>query len=193
MRFWIFWAFAIALPADAHAQNSGVRRLTVAVAVEDDSIGGIISSAMRAAVRSLGDVDIVGAKESPDFVIEGIILCDGSCSRTPSVAASIQVWSVLTFDDLQHKLQWAGIVASDSATRILQQTLTSYRHERSSWVARWGRDRWEPAARQLVARIDSGCFEQLRTSLRILAMPLGEARNSAAKAFVEKQWNCDGF
>jgi hypothetical protein len=160
-------------------------RLRVSVQVEDDSIGGVISSGFRSAFRSLGDIDVVSAAENPDVVLEGVVLCVPECaSNWSAVHLSLRLWAPVTRSLLVSDLAFAGIRAADSSVAKLSAILSGAQFTRNTWVATWGRSKYDAEARTLVATIDSRCLEEIRRIRRIQAMPEVKAGDAAFRALL---------
>src|ERR1043165_3124368 len=69
-------------------------RIKITVDVDDGGTGGVFRSAFSSAFRSLGDVDVVAKDGEPDYVLDGVILCDPeTCKNPTSYAVSLRLYS----------------------------------------------------------------------------------------------------
>jgi hypothetical protein len=172
-----------AVSSSLHAQQQ--ERLRIAVAIDDDSIGGVLSSAFRGALRSLGDVDIVLSAEDPDWILEGSFLCTPGCIDVTEVSGSIRLIYPLSKTDVSRDLRTVGIRAPDSIVTKLAGMLARFQYTRAAWTVKWGKARFTEAPRAFVARLDAQCFEPHRVFTRIIAMPEGPVKHAATDAWLK--------
>jgi hypothetical protein len=154
----------------AHGQ-----KIRVAVAVQDTASGGIFSSGFASALRALGDVDVVSSMESHDYAVRGVVLCSDTCSNTRSYSLAIRfvepmpssvagyLTSVAFF-----RLPGISRARRDSVESQFRSSLEGYEKTHMTWAAEWGRQRYEQAVREMVAELDSKCFEKERAFRRAI-------------------------
>lgn len=176
----------------AHAQ-----RIRVAVAVQDTASGGIFSSAFASALRSLGDVDVVSPMESHDFAVRGVVLCSDACSDTRSYSLSVRLvepmprfmpscLSTIAFS----RLSGVSQARRDSVESQFRSALQGYERTHVTWAAEWGRQRYEQAVREMVAELDSRCFERERTFRRAMQSSDSAAFGRFAAFERSRTWIC---
>lgn len=187
-RILLAFAAVCASTSVARGQTSG--RISFALDVQDDSIGGVISSVLRGALRSLGDVEVVTPAERPDFVLEGVVLCSPTCATWQSVSGAFRLYSRVTEDIVRMALQTSGIRAADTTVRRMAGVLSRAEFSRQSWVVTWGRQRYEAAAREFVGGIDSQCLEPLRMDRRLASANTAEARKELLDAIIRRKPTC---
>src|SRR5437773_7316516 len=173
-----------ALTQSSSAQT--VRRVRVSLTANDSS--GVVAPAIATALRSLSDVKVVGPNDEADYGLAVVVICSPSCSGAVHYSVALRLFEPLTEPLLRGMLETSG---SDSLRSLPFRTQKLLRYERNYglWVAQWGSGRYEQAAREYVRRIDSMCFDYLRT--------LNRATDSAAvRAWllnsVSGKWICGG-
>jgi hypothetical protein len=181
MRLLRYGFLALALGLNA-AQAQKIR---VAVSVADTAVGGIFSSAFAAAFRALGDVEVVTKSEKPQYVLNGVVLCNPNCRNALSYSLALRLYSPFP-DDLG--LDLAGEIVPvepaktyptrlDSALKAIHERLDSYENNHWIWVVSWGRTAYEQAVREFVGQIDAKCLETSRRMNRAVA-----SRDSSQRA-----------
>lgn len=140
---------------------------------------GLFASAFGGALRSLGDVVVVGEEEDADYFLRAVVLCDqNECKGSNSYSLSILFGRKLRARDLALALFSAA--RPESLDQIQQRALyeRALKQEeaisskdfevifRHTMVA-WGRDRYQAAAREFVAEIDRVCLENDRAFNRL--------------------------
>ena len=178
-------------------QTASAQRIKVAVSMTDSATGGIFQSAFGAAFRSLGDVDVVTLDESPDYVLEGVVLCNqSSCADVVSYALSLRLYEPATYITAQ--LIATLVVPStaqrratiDSIATLIWPWLKPYQQSRMTWTATWGRNRYEQAIREFVRQIDSGCLDKIRALRRLGVSPDSKAVNAYVSFERSRKWFC---
>ena len=174
-------------------------RLRVAVAISDSATGGLFSSAFASAFRALGDVDVVAPEEKPQYVLDGVVLCEPrDCSQALSYTLSLRLYT--PYDPSLASFISATFVAAvpkatyqarvDSAAAFINQLLDGYERTHMTWTANWGRQRYEQAVRELVGRIDSQCLDKQRALNRLLASQ-DTSRFTTYRSLVDaRPWIC---
>ena len=146
----------------------------IAVSIDDDSKQ--FASAFSSAFRQLGDVQVVSVQEDPDYVLSGVVLCQPNCSSVATYSASLRLYkpfprvgasSVLILARSRYDtVMGAG---RDSSENDVYEFLEGYEKTIDTWVAQWGRQRYEQSIRELVRSIDGRCFEPVRAFQRAVA------------------------
>lgn len=155
----------IIIVASLLAVNFPLRgQIVVSLQVTEET-GGIIESNFRQALNSLGDISVVGPGEDSNYILRVVVIChDDDCDYPVSYYLSISLSEPMTKDFVSNALTYAGVNVSlpDSAKAKLNELSVYYEEFHGSWVATWGRDRYERAIREFVATLDSRCFEKDR-------------------------------
>ena len=151
-------------------------RIKVAVDFADSATGGVFQSAFSSAFRLLGDVDVVGITEDPDYILRGAVVCSDDCRNADAYAVAVQFSEPLsraTITSLASALALRRAFAgpqssadSGSTYAFLSSFLANEEHEDQLWVAQWGRNRYEQSVVMLVRSIDAGCFDKNRAVAR---------------------------
>lgn len=179
----------------AHAQ-----RITVAIAFGKEEEDRLMEAVFRESLRALPDVDIITLEERPQYVVGGVVLCSPSdCKRATSYSVSLRLWSPFTIQDAQRigfllapkgtsreRITWTDSIAKQWLFPLLRM----YERNHMTWVASWGRERYELAARELVRKIDSECFEQSRLVNRAIATTDTTVSSVILKEVRSREWIC---
>jgi|SRR6266852_2518690 len=179
-------------------QTASAQRIKVAVSMTDSATGGIFQSAFGAAFRSLGDVDVVTLDESPDYVLEGVVLChQSSCADVVSYALSLRLYEPATYSTAQLMatvvVPWTAqrrAKTVDSIATLIWPWLKPFQQSRMTWTATWGRNRYEQALREFVRKIDSGCLDKIRALKRLGVSPDSNALNAFVNFERSRPWFC---
>jgi hypothetical protein len=195
-------AASSALPLLATAQGTaGTRSITVAIRIDDTDAGRVFTSGFASALRKLGDVNIVGLDEDPHYVIDGTVMCNETpCAGTTGYTVSIRLvepsnrYHARLITDIA--VRRAGVASvsweqADSIAAYVWPSLRGYEKTHQDWVARWGRNAYEQAIRELVATIDTGCLEKQRRIRRMSSRGTVEQTVAQAQALIAAQpWIC---
>lgn len=196
IRYLIAWTLLTILPASAYGQ---AQRIRLAVSISDSATAGIFGSAFSSAFRSLGDVDVVGVTEKPQYVLDGVVMCEPKdCTAALSYDLSLRLYSPYEITTGQYLA--VSIVSPtpkatyrtrvDSAANTINLMLDGYERSHMTWTANWGRQRYEQAIREMVGRIDSQCLDKQRALNRLFASQ-DTARFAAYKSLIDsKTWIC---
>jgi hypothetical protein len=179
-----------------HAQ-----RIRVAVSIQDTLADRVFQGAFAAAFRSLGDVDVVTLAEQPQYVLSGVVLCDpSSCKNVLSYTAALRFWSPLGPSTARYIAMTAipstpqstfAARADSVGTLVIWPMLRGFEVTHETWVASWGRDRYEQAVRELVRQIDTDCLEQSRAWSRATAAGTDTASSAAiVRTITARKWLC---
>lgn len=168
------------------------QRLRIAVSVTDSEKTGIFQSNFAAAFRALGDVDVVSFGEASDYVLSGVVLCeDDDCSSTNRYSVALRLYETVEPETANfiaayalHPDSWEPTPASDSLAAFVWRQMEGLERTHQEWVASWGRNIYERAIREFVARIDAECLEKVRTRRRMLGP---QADGSASEQFARYQ------
>jgi hypothetical protein len=160
------------LPTAATAQVTlPATRFRVALDVTDPPSGASFLSILSAAFRALGDVDLVDSDAEPDLVVRVVAMCNTSeCAQASQYAVAIQLSQPLSQGVASVVASAASgqQMPSDSVVRLIREVLPGFEQHHNMWVALWGKQRYEQAARELVGRIDAQCLERKRIVDRAL-------------------------
>lgn len=181
-------------------RGAGAQKLTVAVSITDSAASRAFSGAFAAALRGLGDVEVVTLAEHPKYVVDGVVLCSpASCDNPLSYSAALRFWSPI------EESIFLGVAAVttnplpastfqrriDSVSKnVVAPLLLGYERTHQTWVVNWSRSRYEQAIREFVREIDTGCFEMVRTIHRALATSDTAKSNVMFRAIREHKWLC---
>ena len=171
---------------ETSAQESPAH-LRVVVSVEEPVTKGAIASAFRAALRGLGDVDVVTASEDPDFVLEAVFMCENEASDCRSNVGAIHVYSPLRESAVRDVTYLSGAKEPDSVVKKMASYFASYEYPRKLLTVVWGSQRYDDAARRFIGQLDSQCFERVRRYRRAATMP--PAERQAAWTAIDKAPN----
>lgn len=164
--------FSVLFASPALAQEP----IRVAVAVSEGT-GGLVASAFRAALRSLGDVVVVSPSEAHDYYLAVNVVCspEDDCTRPSQYAIAAWLYEPLTaqqfVDVLAAPPLSVYLPATPEQIQYLQSFLTGAMRIRDGWTLVSGVQRYEQTVRNLVARWDSRCFEHHRRVRRLLRQP----------------------
>jgi len=181
-------------PARACAQEASI---TVAVSISDSTRQ--LESLFAAALRSLGDVRVVSLAERPTFVVSGVAICDPNCRQLSSYAVALRLYSPVerTFADYLAFLaaNAAGVNSKsmrDSIAARLWPAIEFKEQTFNTWVANWGRERYEQAVREFVRRMDTGCFEKHRVMRRMFEADRADSTlaRDLRRKYDETAWMC---
>jgi hypothetical protein len=188
--------FALAVPfALQFSFPLSAQRLKVAVDVDDST--GVLQSAFASAFRSLGDISVVTPEEDPDFVLDGVVLCDPSCTDALSYTLALRFSSPFHYTAATSIAEtWIPANAQrrttrvDSLAKLIWSRIEGAELTHQSWVLDWGRDRYEQEVRELVREIDTGCLERHRVLRRALASGARAQYDSYLQWSRSREWLC---
>lgn len=181
------------------AASLPAQRVKVAVSISDSAARGVLQGAFVAAIRSLGDVDVVTSAEEPHYVLSGVVLCDpSSCQNPVSYSASLRLYSplsklvarVVVASVLPRTPQTGRLQRLDSLSQLAWRRLRFYEETHGEWVVAWGRERYEQAVREWVRRLDSQCFEKQRATERWAAEEDTTKAAAILNEIDSKTWLC---
>lgn len=163
----------ILLAASSAASQTPTRRISFAVDIQDST--NQFPSAFAAALRQLGDVEVVPVTERPDYVLSGVAMCQPDCGQLTRYVVSLRLYSPM---QRSASMMLAGIAlrrsrpvapqVRDTIESELWRRLYYYEFTLGTWVAAWGRNRYEQEIREFVRMIDSSCLERVRSERRAL-------------------------
>ncbi len=194
----VFVLVVIFQPPELDAQ-----RLSVAVSVQDSLAGGIFQSGFAAALRSLGDVDVVSLLEEPDYALSGVVLCTPSpCARAVRYSLALRLYEPPRRSTAEFLAQLALHPRStapirdpptDSLAASIWAAMEHREHTFMTWVVEWHPETYRRSISQLVAEIDSKCFDKLR-ALRRISRDRRESLSNQYARFQEftasRDWLC---
>lgn len=134
----------------AHAQQP----IRVAVELRDST--RILQSTLAAALRNLGDIDVVTRAEPHEIVLTGVALCIPTCRDHLSYSIALNVAESISKEFMQ---------GTSVGHRLLLEGAPVLR---SVAVFSFGRDRYEQRVREWVAEFDSSCLEAIRIRRRLV-------------------------
>ncbi len=189
-----FLLLALAVAPD----TSGAQRLKIAVAIADSATGGIFASGFSAAFRALGDVDVVSTGENPDYVLEGVVLCDPkACEDAVSYSIALRLYEPLHYHTAQFIADLAlnphstrRTKAADSLAATIWEIIQNYEQTQMTWAATWGRDAYAQALKEFVAEIDSKCLEKLRALNRMGESHAPDRFTTYSEFVHSRDWIC---
>ncbi len=168
-------------------------RLKVAVVV-DDSTRGPVESTVKASLRSLGDIDVVGVAEDPDFRVDVTLACFDCPAHTTYVG------SVRLIETLKPGHITVGVLAgapstvsADIRSQIIDSVysrIRSFERPSMEYTVRWGSTGYEQGIKNLVAAFDQKCFEQRRMYARAFAAKTAAETNAILAEVRTKEWLC---
>jgi len=196
---------ALTLIPSAETWGQSNRRIRVQVAADSNSGGLLLESALAGALRSLGDVDVIGNSEQPDYMLRVVVLCDPNCTDALQYSAALLLTRPIYGRELidallkekivyQHdgrvsRLDAAAITDLYSYTDVphwaFWRLYTPMDHVLHLWVQVVGRLRVQTAAQELVAENDSRCFRLARLSGRMAAITDTTARTAIAREYAQ--------
>lgn len=153
--------------------------------IEDDSIGGAVSSVLRSSLRSLGDIDVVTSRENADFYLDGIAICNDACADWSAVNFAFRLYTRFTEESIRGSAGVYKLKLADSTVRRIVQVFDTAEQTHLTWVVKWGRARYEQAAREFIAEIDNRCLERTRIAQRLDATKAVEAREALVNALLD--------
>lgn len=191
--FGVSMILAVILGSPAAAQDT----IRVKVFVDEDRSD--FTSALTSALRSLGDIAVLGTEEPGEDVrirliakcLEGEGACDSwavaSILAQPVTGSYVMGQAIWAIPDTA--LQRAAFQAyamgpnRDKWHQVADQKLSIYENTRARSVAGWGKDRYEAAIRDQVRRWDMTCFGGIRLSRALWAARLrGDTTTGLAAA-----------
>lgn len=183
------------------APNPRALAQTISVGMSvSEKTGGVFESRFASAFRSLGDVTVVSIIEPADFRLRVVVLClPDDCGDPTTYSVSVSFAQTIEQWDVTWAYIQAKRAASDTAypdlryMRAIGEQLRTDRYEQhvTSWVASWGRNRYEQAIRELVAEIDARCLEKHRMMERAAQHnPDTHEWKAAWAAIDQKEWLC---
>ncbi len=155
-----------------------------------ESTGGLFESQFKGALRSLGDVSIVGSDEARDYSLRVLVLCEPSdqCEQSTHFTAAIVLAEPLDTSLVGVLLRAMDSTISERTIAPLKGMLVTYEQSHMTWVVTWGRNRYERAIRELIANIDHQCFEKEREMARMVREKI-DARSAMTK-LSDAKWLC---
>lgn len=185
----------LGLVGPLRAQAKGRIRVEVDVT---EKTGGLFSSEFSSALRRLGDVDVVGPGEGALYTLHVVVLCSPKedCEHTQDYAVSFALSQPMSkgFAEAVVLSADSSIALSDAARNRLWEALRRYEVNYGMWAARWGRQAYRDAITEMVAELDSKCFERTRVLSRWVAA--GDNGNTQAalalrdQYFDDNKWMC---
>ena len=181
------------------APRAIAQHIRVAVVFNDSAAQGRFQSGFSAAIRALGDIDVVSTSEEPDYVLAGTVICDPqSCDQALSYVLAVRLYRPMTRVDAVAVVSMLPLAPTglqpgpwtDSAATVVQNTMAAYEIVYSMWVLQWGRNRYEEATHALVAQIDAQCFDKRRAFLRAQQANTPTAWNTYVTLSSAKAWLC---
>lgn len=139
----------------------------VALTISEDT-GGLLQSAFTSALRGVPGIDVVREGEGAAFVMRVVVLCNtgtdgGACRDATFYTVAISLAQPL--DTTVYAMWLSGVPAKVRGDALA--ALQLYEIHRGTWAATWGRSRYQQAATEFVARLDSKCFEPVRQASRL--------------------------
>lgn len=150
-------------------------------------------------IRRLGDIAIVSVEDEPWVVLSGVVICSPDCRRANSYSVALRLSSpfnnrsVNALARATQELFVSSKVASlDSLSTFFSAHLSHYEMNHKLWVANWGSEVYERAARELVRTLDTECFEQYRLLARMNnAMDSDTTRaRTLFQEWMNRSWIC---
>ena len=176
---------AAALSPKVQAQSADRIRVSLDIQ-EEDSSRSVIATSMRAALKSIKDVDVVADSEPSDFAIAAVFICIAEC-RT--FAGATRVYSNLAEPAVRSAFRVAGVQAADTAVRNVARTLGFYEFSRRFEIGVWKKSTLETEARRFIASVDAGCFEMTRTLKAIAKAPAAQ-QPALYRQAEARDWDC---
>jgi len=176
------------------------QEITIALAVDDSR--NRVAPMLHAAFRGVVGLSVVGVKESPDFVLEGIVMCNPNCDSPASYNISLRLFEPFGSTDarlLMMELRKYNVLIPDSLQWILADSLVHslrrFNQTKASWVLSWGVNSYERASREFAREIETSCFEPVRRWRRLFDRRFtGGVTDDAIKALYDegsrKSWIC---
>jgi hypothetical protein len=186
---------SLALIAPAQDPKKAPVPIKVAVSITDST--NQFGSAFSSAFRQLGDIEVVSVSEGPDYVLSGVVMCQPACSNVASYAVSLRLYSPMS-RNVVSMLAYTAQLKSRQDLPALRDTLEtfywtvlkSYEFTLQTWVATFGRQRYEQSVREMVRDIDAACFERSRFLRRAIAALDSNAINEWATRRSNATWSC---
>lgn len=194
--------FPATVSSSAAVQDS--RRITVGLEVTEET-GGLFESAFRTALRGLGDVDVVTFDETPAYGLSVVVACVpiDDCARAVTYSVAIEFHSALDEAAVNTGLL-AGVAADETLANLAYEKMMflaravatilrplSYHQRHSLWVANWGRQIYISAVQEMVAQLDSECFEKKRIIGRAAAAgDTTTTQKLLRHTFAGRNWIC---
>lgn len=152
-------------PLSAHAQQQADRiRVAVDVAEPD---GTVLASEFSAALRALGDVDVVSVSEPHQFILRAVVLCEPhDCKQAHAYDLAISFSEPLSIASLKDAILLAHDSLSARRTQRIFAQLPAEEHLDQMFVVQWGEDVYHTSVRELIGQFDQQCFERARMTDR---------------------------
>jgi hypothetical protein len=189
--FGILTLFSVLLGSPARAQ-----KLKVALDITDST--AIFESSFASAFRLLGDIEVVTTEESPDYVLEGVVLCRPRCTDAISYALAVRWYEPVEYGTAR-RVSWQWLpglgserrsVQRDSLSKLIWDAIEGSEWNHMSWVLTWGRERYEQGVRELVREIDARCLER-RRALRRAVLSTDSTQYQAYRRWASsREWIC---
>jgi hypothetical protein len=187
----------------AASDRLDAQHLRVGISVHETGTRGVFQSGFAAALRALGDVDVMTPMEEADYVLEAVVLCSPNpCERATRYAVAIRVFEPAHRSTAEFLAQLAlhpksTVTVRDPATDSLTSSIWAAIKDReltfTTRVAEWLRESYQQSLQELVAELDSRCFDKLRAFRRFLAdrtRPLSD-RHARFQEYAEgRDWIC---
>jgi len=177
----------------AVTRDLSAQLVQVATQLDDDS--GVITSAVSAAFRALGDVAVVSTSENPDYIVKGNVFCQPQCEGATAYFLVLRLSEPLRRSVAQAIADSAFTTGStghsrkaDSLAGAIWQLLQGYEETHRSWTATLFPSDYDVTIKEIVANIDTRCLDKLRALRRMYRSSGGRERYDA---FLKtREWIC---
>jgi hypothetical protein len=173
------------------------RPRTITVGVDIDDSTKQFSSAFAAALRQLGDIQVVPVTDRPDYVLEGVVMCSPDCERRTSYVVSLRFYSPVNRSSASslanlalRRVMPTTQALRDSVEEAIWRRISFLESSHGSWVATWGRNRYEQAIREHVREIDASCFERVRAERQAMYSADSSAVPRYLRYEESRKWLC---
>jgi hypothetical protein len=174
------------------------QQVRVALQVTEDT-RGIIQSEFASALRRLGDVLIVSEGEAADYALRIVSICLPSrerCDAATNYAVAFSLSQPIPLGVVHGAVAYAdsSLVLNESAQNRLWEYFRRFEFPHALWTASWGRDVYRSQISEIVAEIDSRCFERHRLFIRwnqtLRDHGVAEANRLMERALEPRNWLC---
>ncbi len=193
-----------AMAQTKRSSRPGKKSLSVYLTIDDPS-GGVIASPIRTAIRTLDDIKFVDESEQADYILDIQVMCSPEAKKCDNTIEYISVVRVeqnistalFRIVGLAYKLPIEKTVLDPDAAARLTTVFKQYRRTAAQWLLRWSTLKYESGIKQIVAKIDAGCFEKQRwlTRLSDAAIASSETKdtttlNKILRMGADTSWAC---